>query len=199
MISLLPFAPGRWLVGAYLAVMRGVPFIVLVFLIHYGMPAFGIRASALFNGTAALTLFAGAYYSEIIRGCVVALPRGQWDSARVLGMSPFAAARHVIVPQIISPMIPPVVNCTMTMIKESSVLSAITVAELSYQGLVIQGNTFAPFEVFIAVACIYWAITFAFSRLATWYGRKAGSSGSAQQRMSPLAARFLTIETRGRA
>lgn len=194
-IALLPFWPGRVAIRLYTVLMRGIPFIVILFLIHYGLPAFGLRMPALFNGTAALSLFAGAYYCEIVRACVLALPRGQWESARAIGMSPVAAARHVVVPQILSPMVPPTVNCTITMIKESSVISSITVGELTYQGLVVQGNTFAPFEVFIAVALIYWAITSAFAALAAWSERRIGGA-ERRDRMSPLAARYLILERR---
>lgn len=190
--ALSPIAPLRWLVTGYVAVMRGIPFIVLLFLIHYGMPAAGMRLPALTNGIIALSLFAGAYYTEIVRACVKALPAGQWESARAIGMSPLAAARIVIVPQILAPMVPPVVNCTMTMIKESSVLSTITVADLTLQGLVVQGETFAPFEVFIAVACIYWAITAAFAFAARVFETRVLSGEG--RRMTPLVARYLQLE-----
>ncbi len=193
-LSLLNIGPVRAIITVYLALMRGIPFIVIVFLVHFGLPAFGLRTPAIVTGTVALTLFAGAYYVEIIRGAVEALPKGQWESARAIGMSPFAAARHVIVPQIISPSIPPIVNCTMTMIKESSVLSAITVSELTYQGLIVQGNTFAPFEVFITVALTYWAITMLFHMLAQAYDRRFGASIGRSSRMSPIAARYLRID-----
>lgn len=190
--ALSRIAPLRWLVTGYVAVMRGIPFIVLLFLIHYGLPAAGIRLPALSTGIVALSLFAGAYYAEIVRACVMALPPGQWESARTIGMSPVAAARIVIVPQVLAPMVPPVVNCTMTMIKESSVLSTITVAELTFQGLVVQGQTFAPFEVFIAVACLYWAITGAFAFCARTFERRVLSRE--ERRMTPLVARYLQLE-----
>ncbi|ANT63095.1 ABC transporter permease (plasmid) [Salipiger sp. CCB-MM3] len=193
--ALSRFAPLRWICSTYIAVMRGIPFIVLLFLIHYGLPAAGIRFPAIVNGTAALSLFAGAYYTEIIRACVQALPKGQWESARAIGMSPAAAAKDVIIPQILAPMVPPVVNCTMTMIKESSVISTITVAELTFSGLVVQGETFAPFEVFIAVALIYWAITAAFAFGATMFERRLAGA-SRNRLMTPLVSRYLVLDGR---
>lgn len=191
--SFSPFIPLRWLVNGYVAVMRGIPFIVLLFLTHFGLPAAGMRVPALVTATAALSLFAGAYYTEIVRACVKALPRGQWEAARTIGMSPAKATLHIIVPQIVAPMLPPLVNCTMTMIKESSVISSITVAELTFQGLVVQGNTFAPFEVFVAVALLYWAITSVFAlaaRLLEGHMRR----GKAAPRMTPLVGRYLLLE-----
>lgn len=193
--SVSAIAPLRWLVNVYVTVMRGIPFIVLLFLIHYGLPAAGMRLPALATGISALSLFAGAYYTEIIRACVQALPAGQWESARAIGMSRIAASRDIIIPQILAPMVPPVVNCTMTMIKESSVISTITVAELTFAGLVVQGETFAPFEVFIAVALIYWAITYGFERAARLFERRLSGSRAASQ-MTSLVAGYLLLDGR---
>lgn len=187
------FVPLRWLVNGYIAIMRGIPFIVLLFLTHYGLPAAGLRVPAIITATVALSLFAGAYYAEIIRACIAALPPGQWEAARTIGMSPAKAAIHVIMPQIIVPMLPPLVNCTMTMIKESSVISSITIAELTFQGLVVQGNTFAPFEVFVAVALLYWAITSVFDFAARLLERRMKKDGG-QRSMTPLVARYLLLE-----
>jgi len=191
--ALSPWRLLAWLVLAYVGLMRGIPFIVLLFLIHFGLPAAGIRSPALVSGTVALSFFAGAYYTEIIRACVRALPKGQWESARAIGMSPWSATRQVIVPQILAPMVPPVVNCTMTMIKESSVISSITVAELTFSGLVVQGNTFAPFEVFVAVATIYWFICASFAGLARLFEKRLAGARR-NQGMTPLVGRYLILE-----
>jgi polar amino acid transport system permease protein len=85
---------------------------------------------------------------------------------------------------------------TLTMIKESSVLSSITVAELTYQGLVVQGNTFAPFEVFAVVAGAYWIISIAVARAATLLERKAGGAQSKAVTRNSLADSFLSLERR---
>jgi polar amino acid transport system permease protein len=180
----------------YLAIIRGVPFIALVFIVHYGTAALGARTPAFWSGTIALTLFASAYFSEVIRSTISALPPSQWDSGRVVGMSRWQTLRHIIVPQSVGPMIPPGVNVTIMMIKESSVISAITVGELTYQGLVVQGNTFAPFEVFITIALLYWAITLAFSQLAQWAERRIGRSQKSERPMGGIADRYLTLSTR---
>lgn len=190
---------GGWIrlaILLYLGVLRGVPFIVLLFLVHFGMPFAGIRMPAYFNGTLALTLYASAYYAEVLRATVLSLPRGQWESARAIGMSQASATRHVIAPQVIRPALPPTVNCTITMIKESSVMSAITVGELTYQGLVVQGNTFAPFEVFIAVAALYWMMAFALSRVALSIERAVASGQGASARRNGIAERYLALHAR---
>ena len=193
-LSFTPLLIIRLLVMVYLAVMRGVPFIILLFLVHFGLPFAGVRLPALFTGTLALTLFASAYYAEVIRATALALPRGQWDSARCIGMSPLQAVRHVIAPQILAPSIPPLTNYTMTMIKESSILSAITVGELTYQGLIVQGNTFAPFEVFFAVAGVYWALTAAVARGARLVERRLRDAEPTGMTGEALAARYLSLE-----
>ncbi|MEM6847521.1 MAG: amino acid ABC transporter permease [Pseudomonadota bacterium] len=194
--SFIKFAPLKVLIMVYLAIVRGIPFIIIVFLVHYGLPFAGVRLPALTTGTIALTLFASAYYAEVLRATVLALPRGQWDSARAVGMSPAEAVRHVIIPQILRPALPPLTNYTMTMTKESSVLSAITVGELTYQGLVVQGNTFAPFEVFFAVAGIYWIITGLIARATLAMERKLGEEENAPGTLSPLARKYLVLDRR---
>ena len=194
--SFIKLAPLKVLIMVYLAIVRGIPFIIIVFLVHYGLPFAGVRLPALTTGTIALTLFASAYYAEVLRATVLALPRGQWDSARAVGMSPAEAVRHVIIPQILRPALPPLTNYTMTMTKESSVLSAITVGELTYQGLVVQGNTFAPFEVFFVVAGIYWIITGLIARATLAMERKLGADENAPGTLSPLARKYLVLDRR---
>ncbi len=195
-LSFLPLAPLRAAVAVYLAVLRGIPFIVIVFLVHYGMPFAGIRLPALATGTIALSLFASAYYSEVMRGTVLALPRGQWDSARAIGMTPVEAVRHVILPQILKPSVPPMTNYTISMIKESSILSVITVGELTYQGLVVQGRTFAPFEVFFAVGGLYWFMTWVVTQAAASLEWRLGAGERQAKVHNALAERYLSLEIR---
>jgi polar amino acid transport system permease protein len=192
--ALVPSRLVRGTVAAYVGVLRSIPFIIILFLVYYGLPFAGVRFPAYVTGTFALALFASAYYAEIIRGAIQALPRGQFESARVVGMSPLQAMRHVIFPQILRGLVPPSVNLTLTMIKESSVLSSITVAELTYQSLVVQGNTFAPFEAFAAVTLIYWAITVVVARAAAILEARTGTAERQDVERSALAASFLSLE-----
>jgi len=198
LVALAALAPSRLLrsaAGVYVGVLRAIPFIIILFLVHYGLPFAGVRLPAYITGTLALALFASAYYAEIVRGAIANLPRGQFESARVIGMSPAEAMRHVVFPQIARGLVPPSVNMTLTMIKESSVLSSITVAELTYQSLVVQGNTFAPFEAFAAVTLIYWAITLLVSRGAALLEGRLGVAERQDVERSALAASFLSLET----
>ncbi|WP_298954629.1 amino acid ABC transporter permease [uncultured Methylobacterium sp.] len=194
LVALVPGRLPRLAVAAIVTVLRGIPFILILFLVYYGLPFWGVRLPAVLVGTVALALFAGAYYAEIIRAAILALPRGQFESARAIGMSPLQAMRHVIAPQILRGLVPPSTNMTLTMIKESAVLSSITVPELTYQGLVIQGNTFAPFEVFAAVTLIYWAITAIVAALAHRLERRTGRAREPLATRNALAASYLSFE-----
>ena len=196
LVALIPHWFPRVLVAAYVAILRGVPFIIILFLVYYGLPFAGVRFPAVVTGTVALALFASAYYAEIVRAAILALPPGQFESARAIGMSPLQAMRHVIAPQILRALVPPSTNMTLTMIKESSVLSSITVAELTYQSLVIQGNTFAPFESFAAVTLIYWAMTAVVAWFAGRSERRLGRVGDEPVGQSALVAGFLSFDRR---
>ena len=122
------------------------------------MPFYGLRLSAEYVGILALAAFGSAYFAEIIRAGIEAVPKGQLESARAIGMTDWQAMKNIILPQTISIILPPLTNQTLTLIKESAVLSTITVHELTMTGLMVQGETFRPFEVFIMVALLYWAL-----------------------------------------
>ncbi len=124
------------------------------------------------------------------------LPRGQFESARAIGMSPAQAMRHVVAPQILRALVPPSTNMTLTMMKESAVLSSITVPELTYQGLVVQGNTFAPFEVFAAVASIYWLIAIVIADLSRRLERRVGAAQVEGTSRNRIAERYLSLVAR---
>ena len=87
-----------------------------------------------------------------------AIPKGQLESARAIGMTDWQSMKNIILPQTVKIVIPPLTNQTLTLIKESAILSTITVHELTMTGLMVQGETFRPFEVFIMVALLYWAL-----------------------------------------
>ena len=197
LLRIAPQRPLRFFAGAWIASMRSVPFIILLFVIHYGMPFAGLRLPSIVTGTVSLAMFASAYYAEVVRAAIQALPPGQYESARVIGMSPAQAMRNVIFPQILRALVPPSTNITLTMLKESAVLSSVTIPELSYQGLIVQGNTFAPFEVFAAVAGLYWLISIATAELARRLERRVGGREAASVTRNALAERYLSLDKRG--
>ncbi|MEM6546849.1 MAG: amino acid ABC transporter permease [Pseudomonadota bacterium] len=148
----------RWPAVAFIELFRNTPFMIQVFLIYYVLPFYGVRLPAEMVGVLALAAFGGAYYAEVIRAGIEAIPAGQFDSARALGMSDWQLMRLVVLPQTLPIVLPPLGNQTLSLIKESAILSTITVQEMTMTALKVQGATFRPFEAFIMVALLYWAL-----------------------------------------
>lgn len=146
-------------------VVRDLPFMVLLFLIFYLSPRLGLRLPALGVGLVTLCLYGAAYFAEIVRGAVRSVPPGQMESARATGMTRLQAYRHVVVPQMLGYFIPPATSQAVLVVKDSAVLSTVTVGELTMAGQIVQGYTYSPIEVFGAVSILYWILCTAISRL----------------------------------
>lgn len=178
----------------YLEFFRNLPFIVILYIFFYGLPNAGIRLSEAAVGIAALSFFASSYLSEVVRGAILSVPPGQLEAARAVGMSYFQGMKEIVAPQTLRFLLPPSTSTSISAIKETSVLSVVTVGEITYQGLIVQGNTFAPFEVFITTAAIYWVITATFAKLMKCVEHSTtATQGGGRGRVS-LADRFLKIE-----
>ncbi len=143
---------------AFIEVFRNTPFIIQVFLIYYVLPFYGLRLPAEQVGVLALAAFGSAYFAEVIRGGIEAMPAGQLESARAIGMTELQAMRYVVLPQALGVILPPLTNQMLSLIKESAILSTITVQEMTMTALRIQGETFRPFEAFIMIALLYWML-----------------------------------------
>jgi His/Glu/Gln/Arg/opine family amino acid ABC transporter permease subunit len=156
-----------WLSSAYVNMFRGLPETVLIFWIYYCGPfVFDVRMSAFTSGVLALSLVAGAYLGEIFRAGVLAIPRGQYEAANALGLTKLSLARDIVIPQAFKIMLPAIFSLMTILIKNSSIVSAIGVAELFYRGSILAGDTFRHFEVFTAVGMIYFALIFPLSLLS---------------------------------
>ena len=143
---------------AFIELFRNTPFMIQVFLLFYVLPFYGIRIPANIVGIIGLALFGSVYYAEIIRAGIDAIPRGQLESARSIGMSHWQSMTNIVLPQTMRIILPPIGNQTLSLVKESSILSTITVQELTMSALIVQGQTFRPFEVFIVITLLYWGI-----------------------------------------
>ena len=143
---------------AFIELFRNTPFMIQVFLLFYVLPFYGIRIPANIVGIIGLALFGSVYYAEIIRAGIDAIPRGQLESARSIGMSHWQSMTNIVLPQTMRIILPPIGNQTLSLVKESSILSTITVQELIMSALIVQGQTFRPFEVFIVITLLYWGI-----------------------------------------
>jgi His/Glu/Gln/Arg/opine family amino acid ABC transporter permease subunit len=155
----------------FVEVMRDLPFMVLVFLIFYLLPALDIRLPPFEVGVLTLGLYEAAYFAEIIRGAILSVPKGQMESARAIGMSRAQAFRHVIFPQMMGYFLPPVTNQAVMVVKDSSILSTITVVELTMSGRIVVTYTVAPIEIFLIISILYWLICSGLSRAGAWLER----------------------------
>ncbi|MFY0991622.1 amino acid ABC transporter permease [Halomonas sp. C05BenzN] len=165
--GLLRISPVRWLrfpAILYIEVFRGTPILVQVLFIFYGLPQLlGGPINALTAGIAAIAVNSGAYISEVVRGGVQSIERGQREASLSLGLSRTQAFRYVIWPQAFRRMIPPLGNQGIISIKDTSLFSVIGVGELVRQGQIYIATTFTALEVYLMVALLYLAITWSLS------------------------------------
>ena len=166
-------APGAGtLVGAYVALFQGTPLLMQLFLAYFGIALFGIDTSAWVAAAVALTLYTSAFLTEIWRGCVNAIPKGQWEAAESLALNFHEQLRYVILPQAIKIAIPPTVGFMVQVIKGTALASVIGFVELTKAGTMISNATFKPFVVFSCLALMYFALCFPISLYARGLERK---------------------------
>lgn len=144
---------------SYVAVIRGTPLLVQLFLLFFGLPQFGILLPAFFCGVIGLGIYSGAYVSEIVRGSIQSIDRGQMEAARSLGMSYGTAMRTIILPQALVRMIPPLGNEFIALIKNSALVSLLTIHDVMHEGQKIISVTYRSLEVYLAIAAIYFILT----------------------------------------
>lgn len=154
----------RVLTAAYVQFIRGTPLLVQIFLIYFGLPAVGIDIPAFWSGVIALGLNSGGFQAEIVRAGIESIDRGQTEAARSIGMSHVQTLVLILVPQTVRRVIPPLTNELITLTKSSSLLSAIAALELTHAGQLIIARTFAPFEIYAAVAVLYLVLVALLSR-----------------------------------
>lgn len=154
------------LLGFYVEVFRGTPLLVQLFLIYYGLPQLGIVLEAWVAGIVGLALNSGAYMSEIVRASILSVDSGQSEAARVLGYTPLRALRHVVFPQAFRVALPPMMNSLSALLKESSLVSIISIVELTRVGNIIYSRTMAPFEIYLMIALVYLIMTYTSSLIA---------------------------------
>ncbi len=147
------------LCSAYLAVIRGTPLLVQLFILFFGLPQFGILLPAFFCGVLGMGIYSGAYVSEIVRGAIQSVDRGQTEAARSIGLSSSQAMRAVILPQAVVRMIPPLGNEFIALIKNSALVSLLTIHDLMHEGQKIISVSYRSLEVYLAIAVVYFVLT----------------------------------------
>jgi polar amino acid transport system permease protein len=157
----------RGLSLAYVELIRNTPLLVQIYIIYFFAGSI-LRLSAFVAGTAALSIFAGAYVGEIVRAGIQSIHKGQMEASRSLGMSYSQAMRHIILPQAFKRIIPPLAGQFISLIKDSSLVSVIALADLMFQGQQAVARTYYAFEIYFTVAFLYLVMTFALS-MATQY------------------------------
>lgn len=169
-VSKLPGA--QRFVAAYVQVFQGIPLLVQLFLAYYGLGLFGINTSPWVAAALGLTLYASAFLTEIWRGCVESIPRGQWEASSSLALNFSEQLRHVIWPQAQRIAIAPTVGFLVQVIKGTALASVIGFMELTKVGKSISNATFNPFLVFSCVALMYFCICYPVSSYAKALERK---------------------------
>jgi polar amino acid transport system permease protein len=157
----------RGLSLAYVELIRNTPLLVQIYIIYFFVGAI-LRLSAFTAGTAALSIFAGAYVGEIVRAGIQSIHKGQMEASRSLGMSYAQAMRYIILPQAFKRIIPPLAGQFISLIKDSSLVSVIALTDLMFQGQQAVARTYHAFEIYFTVAALYLVMTFALS-MATQY------------------------------
>ena len=156
-------APLQWATKVYIEFFQGTPLLMQLFLFFFGVALFGIEVSPWMAAWLALTFWTSAYLTEIWRGCVEAIPRGQWEASSTLALSYIEQMRYVILPQAARIAVAPTVGFSVQVIKGTALASIIGFVELTKAGTVLNNATFRPFLVYSLVALIYFCLCFPLS------------------------------------
>jgi polar amino acid transport system substrate-binding protein len=172
LVRLYGLPPLQWLAKAYVEVIRGTPLLIQLFLIYYGLPEIGIRLNAFCAAILGLGLNYAASEAENYRAGIQAIPHGQTEAAMALGMSRWQSLHHVVLPQALRLVIPPVTNDFIAMFKDSSIVSVITMVELTKVYGMLAMSTYDYIGLGLMTAAIYFALSYPASLFANWLERK---------------------------
>ncbi|MEM8948464.1 MAG: amino acid ABC transporter permease [Pseudomonadota bacterium] len=166
---------GYGVATAYLELARNTPLLVQMFLFYFVLaPIFDIER--FWTGVICLAFFEAAFISEIIRGGILSVQRGQWEAASALGLTSADVYAKVVLPQALPIMLPPLTNAIVNLIKNSAIVSTIAIFDLTTEGRNIIADTFMSFEIWFTVAAIYLALTLSLSTLVGVFERRVGEA-----------------------
>ncbi|NKI93545.1 amino acid ABC transporter permease [Rhizobacter sp. SG703] len=172
LVARLAMPRAERLIAGYVQLFQGTPLLMQLFFLFFGLSGLGLSLSNWTAAAIALTLYSSAFFTEIWRGCVNAVPKGQWEASSALAMNLGEQLRHVIGPQALRVAVPPTVGFAVQIIKGTALASVIGFAELTKTGSTIANATFRPFTVFAFVALLYFALCFPVSLWARSLERK---------------------------
>ncbi|HEY4037666.1 MAG TPA: amino acid ABC transporter permease [Burkholderiaceae bacterium] len=154
----------RWLtlpLEAYVEVFRCTPLLVQIVWFYYALPILlNFSLPAWLAAGLGLTLYMGAFCTEIFRAGVMSIGRGQWQAGRALGMTQIQLMRRIVLPQAVRRMVPPLVNQSITQLKNTALLYVVAVPDLMYTGSIVTAETYRPLEVYTSVAAMYFIILY---------------------------------------
>jgi polar amino acid transport system permease protein len=191
--------PLRLLGTVYVEAIRNTPALVQIFLVYFGLPFFGIHLPAFVAGTVALAINAGAYLTETIRAGLQSVAPGQFEAARTLGLPRASIFAHVVLPQAVRVVYPPVVNEFMQVILGSSLLSTIALNDITGAALTINGLTFETINAFSVALVLYLLLTSLVSLGASFVARTVFRPPLPRIRRARTAVRVWPLSTTGGA
>ena len=161
------------ILAIYVEIFRGTPLLVQLFFVYYGMPSLGFKIPPIAAAVITMGLNSGSYLSENVRASIMAVDKGQYEAAHMLGYNSFQTNIHIILPQAMRIAIPSFMNGFSSIIKEISIVSVLPVIELTKLGNQVYARTYHPFEIYILLGVIYFVLTFSLTFLAKWLERRA--------------------------
>jgi polar amino acid transport system permease protein len=161
-----------WPARAFVEIIRGTPLLLQLFYIFYVLPSFGIRLDRLVAGILGLGLNTGAYLSEVFRSGIDAVQKGQWEAADALGMPTGLTLRHIVLPQALRIVIPPVGNYFISMFKDTALVATISVPELLFSGQLLAAQSFRYLEIYSLIFVMYLVISYPASLGVRWIERR---------------------------
>ncbi len=161
-----------WIYWAYTAIWRGVPFLIHLFIVYFGLPAVGISMDPFVAAAVTLSVYGGAYFAEIFRACWQTIPRGQIEAARCMGLTRRQVFLRIEFPQALRASVPLIVNQTILLMKESALASVITYPELTMTAGKVVSEQFVYIEPYLLLALSYWALSLLINRLGRLLARR---------------------------
>jgi len=156
----------------YTWLFRGTPLILQLFVLYFGLPSIGIKFTPFQAAALGLSLNSGAYMAEIIRGGILSVDKGQFEACKALGFNYFDTMRRVILPQTIRIIIPSIGNEFITLLKDTSIVSTITMVEIMRSAQQLYASSFKPMEAFFIAGCLYLFLTTIFTTIFSVYEKK---------------------------
>ncbi len=155
---LIAFRPVRWLVRSYVELFRGTSLLVQLFWMYYVLPHFGLTLDPFTVGVVGISLNSSAYGAESVRAAIMAVPRTQYEATTALNMAPWHRTRRIVLPQAFIMLLPPWGNMLIDIIKSTSVVSLISISDLSFEAYQLSALSFRTVEIFLIVLAIYFAL-----------------------------------------